>query len=457
LTETKTPFSQPDFLSRDEFLRSLEHHIDGLAEIPLEHLVSPRVLAVDAPWGSGKSWIAERLSLQLQSEDKLHRVAFIDAFRYDHHDDAFAVIAAAVMKALKPDAEQKKKYVKAAGAVLKGAAPMIVKAGASLALKFVGLDGDDVAEAFEDSKEAAIDGVSKASEKAVEKLLDSYANTQVVQEEFIKTLSTLTKNLPKPFVVIIDELDRCRPSFALEFLERIKHLFAAQNVVFVLFWNATSICESVRHSYGQGTNAELYLSKFVAFSVSIPVKANSRSEVRSRHEPFIRNKVAVSFHPKIPNGADVFVDSLAEFADYFDASLRDLEKVVEHFKRIPQNRSFSTSDFAYVALLKVRSESSFVSLLAKDRSLFSKEAERFARAGTPGDRTYAREMFLVHTFLADESSFRNAFANQVSKPLSEMDLEVQLEIHRNGGSNRHEWLFQAAKLLNDALTRPSRH
>lgn len=105
--------------------------------------------------------------------------------------------------------------------------------------------------------EAIVESASTASEKAVEKLLDVYANTQVAQNEFVKTLSSLTKDLPKPFVVIIDELDRCRPSFALEFLERIKHLFAAENVVFVLFWNANSICESVRHSYGQGTNAEL--------------------------------------------------------------------------------------------------------------------------------------------------------------------------------------------------------
>lgn len=249
----------PDFLNRGEFLKGLEHHINGLAEIQLEHLASPRVLAVDAPWGSGKSWIAERLKAQLQGADKPHTVAFIDAFRYDHHDDAFAVIAASVMKALKPNAAQKRKFVRAAGAVLKSAAPMLVKAGANLALKAVGLTGDDVSDVFEEAAESVVEGASKASEKAVEKMLDAYANTQVVQDGFVEMLSALTKGLEKPFVVIIDELDRCRPSFALEVLERIKHLFSAENVVFVLFWNSSSICESVRHSYGQGTAAHLYL------------------------------------------------------------------------------------------------------------------------------------------------------------------------------------------------------
>ena len=272
--------------------------------------------------------------------------------------------------------------------------------------------------------EAIVESASTASEKAVEKLLDVYANTQVAQNEFVKTLSSLTKDLPKPFVVIIDELDRCRPSFALEFLERIKHLFAAENVVFVLFWNANSICESVRHSYGQGTNAELYLSKFVAYSVPIPVNLTSKNARRSRHEKFIRSDMARVFGPNVPANASGFLDSVAEFANYFDASLRDMEKVVRHRKRIDQGSKFSEMDFAYVALLKVRSESSLARLLAKDRSLFLSEAERFAGADIPRSRTHAKVMFLVFTFLADETSFRDAFANHPAKSLTQKQLAV---------------------------------
>ena len=160
------------------------------------------------------------------------------------------------------------------------------------------------------------------------------------------------------------------------------------------------------------------------------------------------------FGPNVPANASGFLDSGAEFADYFDASLRDMEKVVRHRKRIDQGSKFSEMDFAYVALLKVRSESSFARLLAKDRSLFLSEAERFAGADIPGSRTHAKVMFLVFTFLADETSFRDAFANHPAKSLTQKQLAVQAEIHASGSMNRHEWLFQAAELLNDVLTSP---
>ncbi len=443
--------AQTDFLNRGDFLKALEHHINGLAEIQLDYLASPRVLAVDAPWGSGKSWIAERLKAQLQGEDKSHPVAFIDAFRYDHHDDSFAVIAASVLKALNPKDAQKKKFVRAAGAVLKGAAPMLVKAGANLMLKTVGLTGDDVTGAFEGAAESVVEGASKASEKAVEKLLDTYANTQIVQDTFVAMLSGLTKDLKKPFVVIIDELDRCRPSFALEVLERIKHLFAAENVVFVLFWNASSICESVRHSYGLGIDAELYLSKFIADTIAVPVKLTSRNVPKLRHELFIRSVVSRTFQRDTFAQEGLFVDSLAQFANCFGASLRDLEKVVLQRKRVSKGASFSEMDFAYVALLKVRSESSFAELMAREPTLFLREAKRLESAYTPGMRNYASDMFLVLTYLTDPGGFEAAFANEAGQPLTDQQRELQQVIYDRGHARRHDWLFEAGNLMNDPV------
>lgn len=81
MTDATVKNSQPDYLNRGDFVKALERYINDLASIQLDHLASPRVLAVDAPWGSGKSWIAEKLSGQLHGEDKSHPVAFIDAFR----------------------------------------------------------------------------------------------------------------------------------------------------------------------------------------------------------------------------------------------------------------------------------------------------------------------------------------------------------------------------------------
>ncbi len=442
--------SQPDCLNRGEFLNALEHHINGLKQIELDLLVSPRVLAVDAPWGSGKSWIAENLREQLQGEGKSHPVAFIDAFRYDHHDDAFAVIAASILRELKPDAEQKRKFVRAAGAVLKSAVPMIVKGGANLALKAVGLTGDDV----KDAAESAIEGASKASEKAVEKLLDRYANTQIVQDEFVKALSSLTRDLVKPFVVIIDELDRCRPSFALEVLERIKHLFAAENVVFVLFWNASSICESVRHSYGQGTDADLYLSKFIAYSVRVPFEVAPTHAPRSRHSIFIRSELRRVLGSERAEQADRFRRSLGEFADYLDASLRDVQKAIRLFKTIPHSENFSESDFALIALLVARKESSLTDFISKDKKFLAHTAARLDAVLSIAGDSVVRDMCLTLTYLSDPHAYDKAFEPVNVLMMSAQQVAVQQVANSLQFPERIKWLFSTAERLRNGLISP---
>ena len=113
-------------------------------------------------------------------------------------------------------------------------------------------------------------------------------------------------------------------------------------------------------------------------------------------------------------------------------------------------------DFAYVALLKVISESTFAKLMAKDRSCFSLEAKRLESAQTLRNTSYASNMFLVLTYLADQIVFANAFANQGARPLTEHEQAVQLVIQAGSSRNRHDWLFEAANLLNESLIRLKR-
>ncbi|MBX9817384.1 MAG: KAP family NTPase, partial [Burkholderiaceae bacterium] len=71
-------------------------------------------------------------------------------------------------------------------------------------------------------------------------------------------------------VVFVDELDRCSPAYAIRFLERIKHLFEIRGVVFVLLWNRTQIHQAVKTFYGQGTDGQMYLDRFVDYPIRLP-------------------------------------------------------------------------------------------------------------------------------------------------------------------------------------------
>lgn len=71
-------------------------------------------------------------------------------------------------------------------------------------------------------------------------------------------------------MVVIDELDRCRPTYAVECLERIKHLLEIPNIVFVLGVNRDELCQSIRHVNGE-IDASTYLQRFFDLEFNLPL------------------------------------------------------------------------------------------------------------------------------------------------------------------------------------------
>ena len=69
---------------------------------------------------------------------------------------------------------------------------------------------------------------------------------------------------------MIDELDRCRPSYAVELLEVAKHLFSVDRIIFVLAVNRDQLAHSVRALYGSDFDAEGYLRRFFDVDFQLP-------------------------------------------------------------------------------------------------------------------------------------------------------------------------------------------
>lgn len=71
-------------------------------------------------------------------------------------------------------------------------------------------------------------------------------------------------------VIFVDELDRCRPTFALQLLERIKHYFDQEYITFVFSTNMKELCKTVKTYYGAEFDAERYLDKFFDLRQELP-------------------------------------------------------------------------------------------------------------------------------------------------------------------------------------------
>ena len=105
--------------------------------------------------------------------------------------------------------------------------------------------------------------------------MSRYGEAKQAITEFRQTLGDVADALSedhngRPLVVVVDELDRCRPSYAIELLETAKHPFAVDRVVFVLAVNRAQLAESVRALYGAGFNSEGYLRRFFDLDFRLP-------------------------------------------------------------------------------------------------------------------------------------------------------------------------------------------
>lgn len=81
--------------------------------------------------------------------------------------------------------------------------------------------------------------------------------------------SIIVENVQK-LVIFIDELDRCRPNFAIEMLERIKHYFDDDRIIFVASVNREQLIHSISKYYGVNFDSTGYLDKFFDRNVYLP-------------------------------------------------------------------------------------------------------------------------------------------------------------------------------------------
>lgn len=228
----------------------------------------PLVLALDAPWGSGKTTVVKMLQAQL--ENQMFRCLYFNAWAVDYASDPLVALVSKVDLLAKGASADAKKRMRR----MKGIATLVAKRGLIAGVKaatFGALDLDKEIEAV--LSQSAGDASADLFDLAV-KEGECLAKFREDLEEFVK--ESKSDDEKDTLVFFIDELDRCRPSFSIELLERIKHLFDVENVIFVLSIDKTQLEISVASVYGAGINAQEYLRRFVDLEFHLPQLSDKR-------------------------------------------------------------------------------------------------------------------------------------------------------------------------------------
>ena len=240
--ETQT-LEKPTFDTQDEFKRKpIAENIIRLLTSPID--LSPMV--IDGGWGTGKTEFCQKLIRLMQQQHPDYQPVYIDAFRSDHSGEPLLALLAEIIKTCTPpkDSDEKlieehkdriRKITKAAGFLMK----TVAKAAVGHVLK---QNTDDLAEELQqimnndqeaDSlAETVTDAAATIASHTIDATVEALLKEQIEAEKNLETLKACLKELAadKPIILFIDELDRCRPDYAVDMLEVIKHVFDVENV-----------------------------------------------------------------------------------------------------------------------------------------------------------------------------------------------------------------------------------
>ncbi|MGV8948673.1 MAG: KAP family P-loop NTPase fold protein [Candidatus Paracaedibacter sp.] len=305
-----TEVFEHDLLSRKDLMIKLNNKIEVLSHVG-------GTIAIHSPFGNGKTWLCDRWIEYLSKAKKDELIATkIDAFICDYVQDPFEVIHRRFDKILEDGDKQLLTKLKAkAISIGKAAFPYALKTFLSFLIGVPSI-GEKLGEILSNE-------ISKEDDDSLEEIVKQYKDS----------LKGIIEKKQKKIVIFVDELDRCSPKFAINFLEKIKHYFDVEGVAFVLMINKDQFYKSINGFYGQDIDPAAYLEKFL----SLPVIDLPSQHLSSYYQsPRVKDRPSYKFYKKLISEkyqslkavGDCFIEYLSELSEQFNLNYREHEQAL---------------------------------------------------------------------------------------------------------------------------------
>jgi hypothetical protein len=397
-TQQPPDFWQHDLLARKDDANYLEKYLTNRYHLSPER-DKGFVLAVNADWGVGKTFLLKNWADELIH--KKYAAVYFDAWANDFTPEPLVAFIAeidtglqaafkeipAAKKCLKSAVEVAQQFLKPAGKILLHA---LLKQGAGLSEDtFLALsqpDGEsdseeaDTAEQLEE-KEKSKEELKKELAEAFGSVLKEHSAKKNSISAFKEKLGLLisaletTSTFQLPIFIFVDELDRCRPNYAIELLEGIKHLFGVPGIYFVVGTNLAQLGESTKAVYGSGFDGTQYLKRFfdLEYALADP-GTNAFAESLFKHVVFkgeVRFVTALLGEANFDEGRPSTI--FAMYAKSFQLSLREQQRAMRNIEAviatIGKKRSIHIHYLCFLVMLQCRAMADF---------------EQFGRSGLGG-------------------------------------------------------------------------
>ena len=273
-----------DILNRDEFVEQLVR----LIEIISDNKTST-CFAINGAWGCGKSFVLDMFEGKLSkihSEETFNEKYFIvryNCWKYDYYEEPLIAIVSEILRVIDaktsiiPDNEKKRKAV----GVLKSAGEMLLPVANDMIKSRTGID---VQKGFN-----ILSALWKGEKTGEESYKQNYSYDKYFQlNKVIDKLSESLQKIAKEYtvVIVVDELDRCIPEYAVKVLERLHHLTEEkENIITVLAMDKAKLEKSIKNIFGFEPT-DRYLEKFINFEIHLD-KGNVSEKITDKYFDYI--------------------------------------------------------------------------------------------------------------------------------------------------------------------------
>ncbi len=269
------------------------------------------VVSLNGKWGTGKTTF---LSMWEKYMEKLeYKVIHFNSWENEDAEDPLIALIAEFRKISGKDYAKWESVASNFGKVVLAMLPTVA---GKFAKHFIGVNLQDIVEKGADE---AIDIINTR--------IDEYCKQKETIKNFQKALADYVEERcnNKPLIFVIDELDRCNPSFAVKTLERIKHIFEVKGIVFIVAIDEIQLCHSIRGFYGaEQFDAKDYLRRFFKVQYDLP-NADSTALIQAIIDRFE--------YDKVPKVHDNYKSCYADLPNLFlllysmrEMSIRQLEQ-----------------------------------------------------------------------------------------------------------------------------------
>ncbi len=284
---------------------------DHLSQIVAKQ-ANPCVIAINGEWGSGKTFMLKRWQCDLEKNEQAS--LYFNAWESDSIEHAaLALIGELYRFLIRINDDSFKRQV----ALLRESCAKLLKLSnipRAISAKIEDKSGINV---LSDTTHC-LEDYAKAIEQR-----------KVLQETIGDVANIIYEQHGNPLVFIIDELDRCRPIFAIELLETVKHIFNVPHCIFILGIDKKQLQHSLRAVYGE-IDSQKYLERFFDFEMRLSC-------------PEVKTYFTYLYDTHIPKGKDcpsylvpddksgIFRNSLLCVCEYYNLNLREIEIVFKTF------------------------------------------------------------------------------------------------------------------------------